>query len=178
MIEHLQLSWKSHCRGLVTATAFIAFHQEPSDRRANLISLDTGTYRHNHGNTPLCTHTCIVIHILWKNVHTCKSAHPLRNTHKNTHTQKSVINWILSVWKRYGRREWLTELGPCSKVCVCVHTHSSDPPGGTGGGGNRGEVRWQGRGNKIKIFWQQNASRLNLSVSSLWACAWSCDCAY
>lgn len=34
VIEHLQLSWKCHCQGFVTASAFIAFYQEPSDWRA------------------------------------------------------------------------------------------------------------------------------------------------
>ena len=72
-------------------------------------------------------------------MHTCKSARPLRNT--QAHTEIGFCQYE-KIWEE---RVTDRELGPCSKVCVCVyvgvHTHGSDPPDGAGGGGNRWEVR-------------------------------------
>ena len=60
VIDHLQLSWKSLHWGLVIVTAFIAFYQEPSDWKENLISLDMHTCCiciHNRKSNPLFIHT-------------------------------------------------------------------------------------------------------------------------
>lgn len=50
-IEHLQLSWKSHCWGLYTATAFIAFHQKKPENTGGKPHL----FGHTHIHTPPCT---------------------------------------------------------------------------------------------------------------------------